>query len=161
VSGDFDPEQKRYLEGFVAAMGLQDCGQCGCNCLDYSDAILFRNEERLNRCVRGGQGTTRTFKALHQELSNLPASPPPLFFPPQTEVATGIPMPVAATAAPAVAPGFSREHPVMARFLARSRLTNWGAQKETWHIELDLSDAEAIAFGTSLEQCGRYQQGVY
>ena len=32
----------------MAAMGQQDCGQCGYNCHDYSDAIFFQKEPRLN-----------------------------------------------------------------------------------------------------------------
>src|SRR5262249_353373 len=35
----------------MAAMGQQDCGQCGYNCRDYSDAIFLQKEERLNLCV--------------------------------------------------------------------------------------------------------------
>ena len=58
----------------MAAMGQQDCGQCGYNCQDYSDAIYSQKEERLNLCVPGGKETTRMLKALHQELGS---SPPP------------------------------------------------------------------------------------
>src|SRR5271166_6049368 len=54
----------------MAAMGQQDCGQCGYNCTDYSDAISSRQEERLNLCVPGGKETTRMLKALHQELGS-------------------------------------------------------------------------------------------
>ena len=32
----------------MAAMGQQDCGQCGYNCADYSDAIFAKKEARLN-----------------------------------------------------------------------------------------------------------------
>src|SRR5690242_20437010 len=52
----------------MAAMGQQDCGQCGYNCQDYSDAIFLQKEERLNLCVPGGKDTARTLKALHAEL---------------------------------------------------------------------------------------------
>ena len=38
----------------MAAMGQQDCGQCGYNCEDYSNVIVLRKEERLNLCVPGG-----------------------------------------------------------------------------------------------------------
>src|SRR5262245_7404911 len=94
----------------MAAMGQQDCGQCGYNCQDYSDAIFFQKEERLNLCVPGGKETTRTLKALHQGLDSPSESSP------QT------PTPAVAMAAPAAAPGCSREHPATARFLARTRL---------------------------------------
>jgi sulfite reductase (NADPH) flavoprotein alpha-component len=128
----------------MAAMGQQDCGQCGYNCQDYSDAIFFRKEERLNLCVPGGKETTRMLKALHQQLGNQQAPPPP-YPPPQVgegreEVASPTPTPAAATGAPAAAPGFSREHPATARFLSRNHLNKVGSQKETWHIEFDLSE---------------------
>jgi sulfite reductase (NADPH) flavoprotein alpha-component len=121
----------------MAAMGQQDCGQCGYSCQDYSDAIVSKKEERLNLCVPGGKETTRTLKALHQELGNLElSSPRPAA---QSPGKAAIPTPAVATAAPAAAPGWSREHPVEARFLSRARLNKAGSEKETWHIEFDLA----------------------
>ena len=43
----------------MAAMAQQDCGQCGYNCEDYSNAIFSKTEERLNLCVPGGKETAR------------------------------------------------------------------------------------------------------
>jgi sulfite reductase (NADPH) flavoprotein alpha-component len=117
----------------MAAMGQQDCGQCGYNCQDYSGAIFLGKEERLNLCVPGGKETTRTLKALHQELGRAP--------PTKVE----IPSAADATAAPAASPGFTRENPVEAAFHSRTRLNKPGSQKETWHIEFDLSDT-ALAY---------------
>src|SRR6266403_1617117 len=74
----------------MAAMGQQDCGQCGYNCQDYSDAIFLQKEERLNLCVPGGKETTRALKALHQELGKAPAS---------AETPSKTPTPAAATVA--------------------------------------------------------------
>jgi sulfite reductase (NADPH) flavoprotein alpha-component len=119
----------------MAAMGQQDCGQCGYSCKDYSDAIFSEKEKRLNLCVPGGKETTRTLKALHQELGQAPASAKSPASPPSQT-----PTPAAATAAPAAAPGCSRECPAQAAFLARSRLNKPGSAKETWHVELDLSE---------------------
>src|SRR5215831_17268276 len=82
----------------MAAMGQQDCGQCGYNCQDYSDAIFLKKEERLNLCVPGGKETTRMLKALHQDLGEAPVA-----------AATPTPTPAAATVAPAAAPGCSHE----------------------------------------------------
>jgi sulfite reductase (NADPH) flavoprotein alpha-component len=113
----------------MAAMGQQDCGQCGYTCQDYSDAIFSKKEERLNLCVPGGKETTRTLKALHGELGTSP--PVPTAKAPDQP----IPTPAAATAAP----GCSREHPAEARFLSRTRLNKPGSEKETWHIEFDLA----------------------
>src|SRR5436305_10889438 len=60
----------------MAAMAQQDCGQCGYNCNDYSEAIASRSEARLNLCVPGGKETARMLKALHEELENAPAVSP-------------------------------------------------------------------------------------
>src|SRR2546429_9369728 len=56
----------------MAAMAQQDCGQCGYNCNDYSDAIAGKSEARLNLCVPGGKETARMLKALHEELEKAP-----------------------------------------------------------------------------------------
>ncbi|HEX5006123.1 MAG TPA: sulfite reductase subunit alpha, partial [Hyphomonadaceae bacterium] len=131
-------ERMRLAEGrplrrrLMAAMGQQDCGQCGYNCQDYSDAIYSQKEERLNLCVPGGKETTRMLKALHQELGS---SPPP----PPAQASNAPTLLAAATAAPAAAPGCSRESPAEARFLSRARLNKPGSAKETWHIEFDLT----------------------
>src|SRR5262249_33765192 len=67
-------EGRALRRRMMAAMGQQDCGQCGYNCQDYSDALFLKKEERLNLCVPGGKETTRTLKALHQELGPAPAA---------------------------------------------------------------------------------------
>ena len=129
------PDRMKLAEGrplrvrLMAAMGQQDCGQCGYNCQDYSGAIFLRKEERLNLCVPGGKETTRTLKALQQEERGSA---------PATRVE--IPSAADATAAPAVTPGYSRERPAGAIFQSRARLNKPGSQKQTWHIEFDLSD---------------------
>src|SRR5436309_7150031 len=60
----------------MAAMAQQDCGQCGYNCNDYSDAIAVKTEARLNLCVPGGKETARMLKALHAELEKAPVTAP-------------------------------------------------------------------------------------
>jgi sulfite reductase (NADPH) flavoprotein alpha-component len=119
----------------MAAMGQQDCGQCGYTCQDYSDAIFSEKEKRLNLCVPGGKETTRMLKALNEELGKAPAvAKTPTRDPVET------PTPADATVAPAsAAPGSSRERPVEARFLSRTRLNKPGSEKQTWHIEFDLA----------------------
>jgi sulfite reductase (NADPH) flavoprotein alpha-component len=119
----------------MAAMGQQDCGQCGYTCQDYSDAIFSEKERRLNLCVPGGKETTRMLKALNEELGKAPAvAKTPTRDPVET------PTPADATVAPAsAAPGSSRERPVEARFLSRTRLNKPGSEKQTWHIEFDLA----------------------
>ena len=123
-------ERMKLAEGrplrrrLMAAMAQQDCGQCGYNCQDYSDAVARKTEERLNLCVPGGKETARMLKTLHAELGAQPAV-------------------VAGAAAPAIkAPppqaGRSRDNPAVATFLSRTRLNKPGSAKETWHVELDL-----------------------
>jgi sulfite reductase (NADPH) flavoprotein alpha-component len=112
----------------MAAMAQQDCGQCGYNCNDYSDAISSKTEGRLNLCVPGGKETARMLKTLYEEVDKVPAAAPG---------------PAAAStvsaAAPVGEPGRSRDNPAPATFLSRRLLNSDGSEKETWHIEFDLS----------------------
>src|SRR5436309_14577937 len=110
----------------MAAMAQQDCGQCGYDCHNYSEAIAGKVEARLNLCVPGGKETARMLKALHEELEKAPAASPSLG---------------PAVAAPAAAgePGRSRDNPVAATFVSRRLLNKAGSEKETWHIDFDLS----------------------
>jgi sulfite reductase (NADPH) flavoprotein alpha-component len=121
---DGRPLQRRMM----AAMAQQDCGQCGYNCHDYSDALFSEQEKRLNLCVPGGKETARMLKTLHQELGN--SSPP-------SAPTAASPTPADASVALA-APGRSRDHPAEAVFISRTRLNKPGSQKETWHIEFDI-----------------------
>src|SRR3954471_11292645 len=56
----------------MAAMAQQDCGQCGYNCEDYSNAIFRKQEERLTLGVPGGKETARMLKTLYAELGQPP-----------------------------------------------------------------------------------------
>ena len=77
------PERLKLAEGrplrrrMMAAMGQQDCGQCGYNCQDYADAIFFKKEAKLNLCIPGGKDTLRTLKSLHGEMGVVAAAPAP------------------------------------------------------------------------------------
>jgi sulfite reductase (NADPH) flavoprotein alpha-component len=108
----------------MAAMAQQDCGQCGYNCNDYSEAIASRAEARLNLCVPGGKETARMLKALHEELDKAAAAPSPA---------------AAATPTAIAAPGRSRDNPAPATFVSRRLLNKPGSEKETWHIDFDLT----------------------
>ncbi len=114
----------------MAAMAQQDCGQCGYNCHDYSEAIASKSEARLNLCVPGGKETARMLKALHEELDKTPAAKAPVV-PAETK-------PVQ----PAGAPGRSRDNPAEATFLSRKRLNKEGSEKDTWHLEFDLAASQ-------------------
>jgi sulfite reductase (NADPH) flavoprotein alpha-component len=112
----------------MAAMAQQDCGQCGYNCNDYSDALAAKSEARLNLCVPGGKETARMLKALHEELENAPAASPGTSAPP-----------VVTAPIPTGEAGRSRDNPVPATFVSRRLLNKAGSEKETWHIDFDLS----------------------
>ena len=112
----------------MAAMAQQDCGQCGYDCHNYSEAIASKAEARLNLCVPGGKETARMLKALHEELEKTPAAAP------GKAVA-----PAEAPPTLAAAPGRSRDTPAPATFLSRRLLNKPGSEKETWHIDFDLT----------------------
>jgi sulfite reductase (NADPH) flavoprotein alpha-component len=113
----------------MAAMAQQDCGQCGYICNDYSEAIANKAEARLNLCVPGGKETARMLKALHEELEKEPAS---------AGVGAAL-SPVTARPTVGAEPGRSRDNPISATFVSRRLLNKAGSQKETWHIDFDLS----------------------
>ena len=119
----------------MAAMAQQDCGQCGYNCADYSDAIANKSEARLNLCAPGGKETARMLKQLYEELDRAPVAKP--------VAGTAAPAAVA-PAAPEVkaAPGRARENPAEGVFLSRHLLNKKGSEKETYHIEFDLSQSK-------------------
>jgi sulfite reductase (NADPH) flavoprotein alpha-component len=125
-------ERMKLAEGrplrrrMMAAMAQQDCGQCGYNCQDYSNAIFLKQEERLNLCVPGGKETARMLKSLYEEFAKAP---------PPAEIVPAAPQPSEQK------PGRSRDHPAVATFLSRARLNRPGSEKETWHIELDLAQS--------------------
>jgi sulfite reductase (NADPH) flavoprotein alpha-component len=130
------PERMKLAEGrplrrkMMAAMAQQDCGQCGYNCNDYSDAIASKAEARLNLCVPGGKETARMLKTLYEEIDKASAAAASVA---KTDAVDS------ASAKPVCEPGRSRDNPVEAVFLSRQLLNKPGSEKETWHIEFDLS----------------------
>ena len=118
-------EGKPLPRKLYAAMAQQDCGQCGYVCESYSAAIASGAEGRLNLCAPGGKETLRQIKALVEE--------------------TGASAPTTPTdAAPATdlgPKGRCRENPALATFLSRRKLNGEGSEKETWHVEFDLSES--------------------
>jgi sulfite reductase (NADPH) flavoprotein alpha-component len=113
----------------MAAMAQQDCGQCGYNCQDYADALVLKSEERLNLCVPGGKETARMLKMLNEEVGKAPPAAAPAA-PTLREAPASVP----------AMPGRSRDNPVLARLLSRTRLNKQGSEKETWHVECDLAE---------------------
>jgi sulfite reductase (NADPH) flavoprotein alpha-component len=127
------PERMKLAEGrsrrmqLMAAMAQQDCGQCGSSCEEYSGQIFDKKEARLNLCVPGGKETSRMLKRLLEEDGAAAASPPDL--PPPPHAAAG------------AAPGRSRDNPVTATVVSRTLLNRKGSEKETWHVEFDLTQS--------------------
>jgi sulfite reductase (NADPH) flavoprotein alpha-component len=132
-------ERMKLAEGrplrrrMMAAMAQQDCGQCGYNCHDYSEAIASKAEGRLNLCIPGGKETARMLKTLYEEMDKVPA-------PLATSLAV-TPAESAALAVP-VEKGRSRDNPATAIFVSRRLLNKPGSEKETWHIDFDLSESD-------------------
>jgi sulfite reductase (NADPH) flavoprotein alpha-component len=112
----------------MAAMAQQDCGQCGYNCEDYSDAIVLQAEPRLNLCVPGGKATARMLKSLVEEMGGGVLDP-------DEKAAKDAAKPKGEDARP----GHSRETPVEAAFVGKRRLNAAGSEKITNHVEIDLS----------------------
>src|ERR1700761_1175799 len=94
----------------MAAMAQQDCGQCGYNCHDYSDAIASKSEARLNLCVPGGKETARMLKSLYEEIDKAPAA------------SSAAITPAVAVTTVISEPGRSRDNPIPATFVARKLL---------------------------------------
>jgi sulfite reductase (NADPH) flavoprotein alpha-component len=133
------PDRMKLAEGrplnrrMMAAMGQQDCGQCGYDCKDYAEALFSKQEERLNLCVPGGKETNRMLKSLYAEIGSAPPAAKPK--------GTAEPAAQAPVAKPEGAPGTSRDNPAVAAFVSRTRLNKPGSAKETWHIEFDLTES--------------------
>ena len=118
----------------MAAMGQQDCGQCGYNCEDYANAIAAQAEERLNLCVPGAKETARMLKTLVEEMGGGATDP--------DEAKAKADAKAAAKALDAdVRPGRSRNSPAEAVFVASKRLNREGSEKATYHVEFDISNA--------------------
>ncbi len=130
------PERMTLAEGrplrrrMMAAMAQQDCGQCGYNCNDYANKIFDKSEERLNLCVPGGKETARMLKTLFDELGEAPAASKA-----PGEAQTTAPQPAGDA-------GRSRDNPATATFVGRYRLNKDGSEKQTWHLDFDLSAAK-------------------
>src|ERR1700736_6685712 len=118
----------------MAAMGQQDCGQCGYNCEDYANAIAAQAEERLNLCVPGAKETARMLKTLVEEMGGGATDP--------DEAKAKADTKTAAKALDAdIRPGRSRNAPAEAVFAGRKRLNREGSEKATYHVEFDISNA--------------------
>jgi sulfite reductase (NADPH) flavoprotein alpha-component len=131
------PERMKLAEGhsvrmqLMAAMAQQDCGQCGSSCEEYSGQIFDKKEARLNLCVPGGKDTSRMLKKL---LEGSAAAAPAI-------AASVLALPSAGEGRAVAAAGRSRDNPVTATVASRTLLNRKGSEKETWHVEFDLTQS--------------------
>jgi sulfite reductase (NADPH) flavoprotein alpha-component len=107
-----------------AAMAQQNCGQCGYQCESYAEVLASGVETKANLCVPGGKETTRMLKQL---LEAAPALSP------EAAASAGV------TTKPTAQLGYSRDLPVMARFLSTTRLTSVASEKDARHVVFDIS----------------------
>jgi sulfite reductase (NADPH) flavoprotein alpha-component len=114
----------------MAAMGQQDCGQCGYNCEDYANSIFLQAEPRLNLCVPGGKATARMLKVLVEEMGGGVIDP--------DVVAAKTSKPAAA---PDARPGRCRDRPVPAILRSRAKLSGAVSRKAIYHVELDIAQS--------------------
>ncbi len=119
----------------MAAMAQQDCGQCGSSCEEYSGRIFNKTEARLNLCVPGGKETSRMLKRLCEEIGatapgGVPAAPADAAPVPAIEHSLHHPI------------GRSRDNPAIATVSSRRLLNKPGSEKETWHVEFDLTESD-------------------
>ncbi|MDX1519401.1 MAG: sulfite reductase subunit alpha [Gammaproteobacteria bacterium] len=113
-------EEKPYRLKLMAAMGQQDCGQCGYLCKTYAEAISSGTESDLTLCAPGGRETRKMLKTL---------------------VAEGPGEEIAVQTKTATAAGeYSRNHPYEASLISKTPLHKEGSIKETWHVAIELAD---------------------
>jgi sulfite reductase (NADPH) flavoprotein alpha-component len=128
-------EGRAMARRMMAAMGQQDCRQCGYDCTEYANAIASHAETRLNLCVPGGKDTARMLTALAAEAAGGDAAFDAEAYKAAVAAANAPPP-------PETRPGYSRDNPVTVAIRARERL-NAGSAPEaaTWHVEIGLEDS--------------------
>ncbi len=107
----------------MAAMGQQDCGQCGYLCKTYAEAIVTGAEPDLTLCSPGGRPTSKELKSL---MADAPA--------PDTVSNTESNASLNANEF-----NYDRKNPFLAKIKHVSPLNSDGSIKDTRHIEINLS----------------------
>ena len=109
-----------YRLKLMAAMGQQDCGQCGYLCKTYAEALATGAESDLTLCVPGGKETRKMLKELFAK-------------DPDKDVVL--------SPGPAAAAGgvYSRTTPFSAKAIVIAPLIKNGSVKEARHVAIDLT----------------------
>lgn len=108
-----------------AAMGQQDCGQCGYLCQSYAEALATGQESDATLCVPGGKDTRKVLKQLLGATRSAATGP----------AAAAVPEPL----------GYNRKQPVMAKQVAARALNREGSERDTRHVVIDIA-ASGLAY---------------
>ena len=114
-------KERPFKQQVMAAMGQQDCGQCGYLCKSYAEAIVSGAESDLTLCVPGGRPTSKELKNLIQHAPPAQAS-----------------VDIAAPPGNANAFTYNRKNPFLAKIKKVAELHATDSIKDTRHIEIDL-----------------------
>jgi sulfite reductase (NADPH) flavoprotein alpha-component len=114
----------------MAAMAQLDCGACGYLCETYSEAIARGEETRLTLCSPGGSETTKMLKRL---LKDQPPATNGVHSSSNENISSDVLLSI---------PIWSRENPCPVQVLRSINLNHPGSEKQTHHVEIDLSDSE-------------------
>ncbi len=138
-------EGRPMAQRMMAAMGQQDCRQCGYDCEAYAHALASLAETRLNLCVPGGKDTARMLNALAAEAAGGAVAFDAEAYKLRV-AAANVPPP------PETRPGYHRDNAVTIAIGSRGRLNVGGAaETATYHIEIDLGGTGlAFAVGDAL-----------
>ncbi len=112
----------------MAAMGQQDCGQCGYLCNTYAEAIVTGAESDLTLCSPGGRPTSKKLKSL---IADAPA----------VEVLEESEMTSSQNTSNNLT-NYDRKNPFLAKVKKVSALNTDNSTKDTRHVEIDLSGSD-------------------
>lgn len=126
-------ESRPLPRRLMAAMAQLNCGSCGYDCRRYAEAIATGEEKSLKLCSPGGKETAKKLKELVAlTLSVSPATNGHSNGHTNGHAATTVLVPENAT-------GWSRANPYAAAVRVIRNLNGAGSDKQTSHVELDLS----------------------
>ncbi len=117
-------EGRTRRDRLFAAMGQQDCGQCGYDCKGYATALNDISETDTTRCVPGGRETRKLIKLLLAQAEDAPAATKPARAPQDSGIDKA---------------GSSRDNPVIATFRRRARLTSVSSDRVTSEVAFQLT----------------------
>src|SRR4051794_30467208 len=134
-------EGKPLGSRLMAAMAQLDCGSCGYLCKTYGEAIAQGTETSLALCSPGGSETARALKRIIKEKVASDGN------------GNGNGVVHTNGHAKTVTNGWSRANPFQARLIRSVCLNKPGSEKETRHVEIDLSGGPSYQVGDSLGVC--------